>query len=188
MNKNNRAQPWLAWGLLLLLLVTVAIVVVAPAIKARQLNQAHGEKLRFIEQKLQRTLGQGQPERAPTPQSTALLFGRKPEALLAADIQTIISREVEHLAGNLISVQTTRSELTEKLGKVSLLVNLRTDVAGMVKLLDKLASHKPLLIVEEPQIHVRQLHARQNESQKQESLDVRFKLSGFYQESTGENG
>lgn len=186
MTDKAKTQAWLAWSLLASLVVIILMVLVIPALDARQKYHEQKENNQFLIHKLQQTLAEDKarsPDLAPQ-ETTNWMFTTRSDALLAAEIQTILSRLVNDEQGGLISVQTANPEASDSFNKVSLMVHLRTDIAGLLTLLETLANHRPLLIMENPDIRVlkNQSHL-QADVEGNETLDVHFKLSGFYQQA-----
>lgn len=76
-----------------------------------------------------------------------LLRGASPE-LAAADLQMRVGEMIAESGGKLRSVQVLPAQSESGLGKVTLRVDLQTDMAGLLGLLHTLETARPLLFVD----------------------------------------
>lgn len=112
-------------------------------------------------------------------ESGYLLKGRTP-ALLSANLQQHLKKQVARSGGELIRVQPLKQEQSNKLPSVSLMVQIKADVNQLLTLLYQLEHGNPLLTID--QVVVTANPVRTSGYAKKSvilPLDIRFQLTGY---------
>lgn len=179
-----------AVSLLLLLIVLVGLLVLQPLFERYAANRAAIEDLeervaRFeaiatrqasLEQELART------ERAMN--FSTLTLQADSATLAAADLQERVKAAVQDAGGSLTSTQILEAEKVDAFERVSVNVRMTGATPAVQKSLYALENGRPLLVIDDMLIVSRRTTVRLGQSQRaqqQDWLDVRFKVSGFYQ-------
>lgn len=107
-----------------------------------------------------------------------LLPGGSP-ALAAAALQEQVKGLVGEGQGQLASTQVVRPARDGDFTRISINARAFVDLDGLQRLMHQLESARPLLVVDDLMILVRRARARGKPDTGTDTLDVRFRLSGF---------
>lgn len=177
-----------AVSLLLLLVALVGLLVVQPLWQRYAANRAAIEDLedkvaRFesiamrqasLEQELART------QRAMN--LSILTLEADSATLAAADLQERVKAAVQDAGGSLTSTQILEAEKVDAFERVSVNVRMTGATPAVQKSLYALEHGRPLLVIDDMLIVSRRTTVRLGQGQQQQDwLDVRFKVSGYYQ-------
>lgn len=184
--------------LILLLLIGLALWLVIAPLASRY--QSDEEVIAGLEQRL--GVYQRMIDELPTQEARLaelkresplgrLVFAESRPALASAELQQQIGQLIGQVGAQVISTQIlSREEPDAALPAVGLKVHLRGENEQLVRLLYELASHEPLLLVENivvlsnPRVDMQRLR-RAADLRAVPSLDVTFDLKGFIaQEAT----
>ncbi len=109
--------------------------------------------------------------------------------LAAADLQERVKAAVQASGGSLTSTQILEPEKVSSFDRVFVNVRMTGSTLAVQESLYALESGQPMLMIDDLLIVTRRTAARLRSRQKgqQDQLDVRFKVSGFYQRTAGES-
>lgn len=179
-----------AVSLLLLVIVLVAALVVRPLVERYNNNRAliaelEDRILRFeaiatdqaaLEQRL-----------AAVKQSmnlSELTLQADSATLAAADLQERVKGAVQAAGGSLTSTQILEPEKVSSFERVSVNVRMTGSTPAVQESLHALESGRPLLVIDDLLVVTRRTTVRlgnRRQTEQQDWLDVRFKVSGFFQ-------
>lgn len=104
--------------------------------------------------------------------------------LAAADLQEQVKSAVQAAGGSLTSTQILEPERVSSFDRISVNVRMRGSTPAVQKSLHALESGQPVLVVDDLLVVTRRTTVRlrnRRATEQQDWLDVRFKVSGFYQ-------
>ena len=110
------------------------------------------------------------------------------ETLAAADLQERVKSAVQDAGGSLTSTQILEPESASSFQRISVNVRMTGSTPAVQKSLYTLESGRPVLVIDDLLVVTRRTTVRlgnRRNAQRQEWLDVRFKVSGFYHGDSG---
>ena len=110
--------------------------------------------------------------------------------LAAADLQEQVKAAVQAAGGSLTSTQILEPEKVSSFDRVSVNVRMTGTTPAVQEILYALESGRPVLVVDDLLVVTRRTAARLGNRQtvkQQDRLDVRFKVSAFYQRAIRTN-
>lgn len=108
--------------------------------------------------------------------------------LAAADLQEQVKAAVQEAGGSLTSTQILEPEKVSAFDRVAVNVRMTGSTPAVQKSLHALESGRPILMIDNLLIVTRRTTVRmgsRRSSESQDWLDVRFKVSGYYQAGPG---
>ncbi len=108
--------------------------------------------------------------------------------LAAADLQEQVKAAVQAAGGSLTSTQILEPEKVSSFDRVSVNVRMTGTTPAVQESLYALESGQPVLVIEDLLVVTRRTTVRsvnRRTAQQQDRLDVRFKVSAFYQRALG---
>lgn len=184
---RNRAA---AVSLLLLLIALVGVLLIGPLWERYTSNRDQIAELENNVVRFESVAGrQAELERQFSTLERASNLGEltlqaDSATLAAADLQERVKAAVQAAGGSLTSTQVLEPEKVSSFERVSVNVRMTGSTPAVQKSLYALESGSPVLVIDNLLVVTRRttvrLGARRRE-QQQDWLDVRFKVSGFYQ-------
>jgi general secretion pathway protein M len=184
---SGRLQPWLALGLLLLVVGAVAAIAVLPLWRV---SGAYDSAIATAEQRLavQRRVaatGAGlelrlaQLRRGYT--SDASYLSSATRTLAAAELQGIVKRAILAERGEILSTEIVGTGADTPAEQVTLAVTLRATLEQTIAVLHRLETGRPLLFIGNLRMRTQVVRRRNPDAQPVSSpaLDVQFELSGY---------
>ena len=182
----------LAFALLAGLLVACYLVVVAPLTAAyRDTNQAivdgRDQVLGFQKVAAGREAFQSQLEELKERQNSAGYYlAGGTNALAGAALQELVSSQIEKNGGTLRSVQILPGESDGEFQKVAVRVQFITTTKVLFKILYALESGQTYLFIDNLDVRAQRSRRRRNQETEQEpQLQVRFDLTGYQRPEAG---
>lgn len=104
-------------------------------------------------------------------------------ALASANMQRHLKRAIDSAGGDLISTQLLAQDGSDKPAKVGLQVHMKADISILLKVLYRLENGQPMFFLDDLTINARPLRSAARAKMSANTLDVRFNLIGYLQET-----
>lgn len=177
---KSRFYPAIAWSGLILSIALLWVLIISPALSLRQHYASALEETQFMQQKLSRQLEQPSvqlTEDEAEKLAERFLFHGESNALMAAQMQSLVAKHLDDLGLTKISAETTVVEQEKGFDQIQLRLQFQTDLKGLVAFLSRIETQQPLLLIDELSIVVSGDNAKSSATQ----FEVQTMLAGFYQ-------
>jgi general secretion pathway protein M len=182
-----RLQPWLALGLLLLVIGAVAAIAVLPVWRA---SARYDAAIAAAEQRLavqRRVAATGAGLEARLAQlrrgytSDASYLRSTSRTLAAAELQGIVKRAILAGRGEILSTEIVGAGADTPAGQVTLAVTMRATLEQIVAILHRLETGQPLFFIDHLRMRTQVVRRRNPNARPTAAplLDVQFELSGY---------